>query len=35
MNRDRRFERRLLGLNAILLALVGGLALWVGCHAET
>ena len=30
MNRDRRFERRLLGLNAILLALVGGLALWAG-----
>ena len=28
MNRDRRFERRLLGLNAILLVLVGALALW-------
>jgi S1-C subfamily serine protease len=29
MNRDRRFERRLLGLNAILLVLVGALALWM------
>ena len=28
MNRDRRFERRLLGLNATLLVLVGALALW-------
>ena len=28
MNRDRRFERRLLGLNAVLLVLVGALALW-------
>src|SRR5918996_2046054 len=28
MDRDRRFERRLLGLNAILLVLVGALALW-------
>ena len=29
MDRDRRFERRLLGLNAILLVLVGALALWM------
>jgi S1-C subfamily serine protease len=29
MDRDRRFERRLLGLNAILLMLVGALALWM------
>jgi S1-C subfamily serine protease len=29
MNGDRRFERRLLGLNAILLVLVGALALWI------
>jgi S1-C subfamily serine protease len=29
MDRDRRFERRLLGLNSILLVLVGGLALWL------
>jgi S1-C subfamily serine protease len=28
MNRDRRFERRLLGLNAILLVLLGALAVW-------
>jgi S1-C subfamily serine protease len=28
MDRDRRFERRLLGLNAILLVLVAALALW-------
>jgi S1-C subfamily serine protease len=28
MNRDRRFERRLLGLNALLLVLLGTLALW-------
>jgi S1-C subfamily serine protease len=28
MDRDRRFERRLLGLNAILLGLVAALALW-------
>jgi S1-C subfamily serine protease len=29
MNRDLRFERRLLGLNAVLLVLVGALALWM------
>jgi S1-C subfamily serine protease len=29
MDRDGRFERRLLGLNAILLVLVGALALWM------
>ena len=28
MNRDRRLDRRLLGLNAILLVLVAALALW-------